>query len=158
MTYKAYIIAAITLIATNVNAKDWLIESHFMIGQENHGYKVLGASASRRLINIFSAYGELDIMPDNDVFSSQRLNTEAGIKARVETNSGFYMSAGSGFTLLSSRGKGLATNWQLPVTLEAGLTNDLGSIGIIFKHFSNGTSDYHNSGRNYIGFQVGHEF
>ena len=138
--------------------KNWRFESHFMIGREDVGNKILGLSVSRKILNIFSAYGEVDLMPDDDVFSKQRINAEGGIKARVETSMGLYLSAGTGLAMMSSRGYGLASRWQLPNTLEAGLFNNLGSIGFIFKHFSNGTSSYKNSGRNYIGFQVGHAF
>src|ERR1051326_5364955 len=99
---KALIIGAILLTSTQAQGKDWLVESHFMIGRENSGYKVLGASAQRKIFNIFNAYGELDLMPDNDIFSGQRFNSEIGIKARVQAACGLYLSAGAGLSLLSS--------------------------------------------------------
>jgi hypothetical protein len=98
------------------------------------------------------------IPPENALSNAMPLfYGQASIGLKVEAG-WFYAKAFQGVAYFSRTQYGLATKYQFPTTLGAGLQNESYSIGINWVHYSNGTSNYKNSGREYMGIELGFKF
>lgn len=68
-----------------------------------------------------------------------------------------YAKFRQGASLISETDeKHTGTHYQFPTTLSAGIYNNQDAfLGIFYKHFSNGSTDRSNLGRDYIGIEFG---
>lgn len=66
-----------------------------------------------------------------------------------------YGRLSQGVSLHTKTVSGINSFYQLPTTLQVGLENKKHSMGLFYKHFSNGSTQSANRGIDYLGFSLG---
>lgn len=99
--------------------------------------------------------GSFGIMPRNDLFGMHDIYIEGDVGVQVRTDY-VYMRVMQGVAIFSRTRYGIATRCQLPITVSAGIVKNNYSLGIFWKHFSNGTNNSNNTGLEFIGVEFGY--
>lgn len=131
----------------------------FSIGQGDGSGKYASISKQRHITTHVFAEAELGvIMPLNLIDKDQVGFGELGVGYGISTpffSEEVYFRIKQGFAVLTSIPKNLTTMWQLPTTINAGISLQDTHFGIVFKHFSNGTINPKNRGLEYMGLEFG---
>lgn len=80
-----------------------------------------------------------------------------GTEILVE-NSVLYGRLGLGFAVLNKPERTLPTRFQVANTVAFGVTSGAGKIGLIFRHFSNGSASPKNKGFDLFGIEFSRSF
>lgn len=126
---------------------------------DTHGknFQVGVAKPFQRTNNIFLINGVFGALNDDNIFGKEfYFYFEANVKLRIKIKPGIYVSANQGIALFTEIPWRLSSHWQLPTGMAVGLFNQHGNyLGLSFKHFSNGTINPKNEGKEYLGVEFG---
>lgn len=77
-----------------------------------------------------------------------------GLGADVETASGIYARVSGGPAYVSKTDDRLGGRFQILTKVGLGLHSDLGRLGVVYQHLSNGGLTDLNYGRDYVGVEI----
>lgn len=128
-------------------------EVSIQTSRDSGGIKCLSVSVSSDYLSLKGG-----LIPAGNIFGTSPLFfAEASLGVKVRAGN-FYGKAFQGVAVLSATAPGLPTYWQLPTTIGGGIQNSKASIGFVWQHFSNGTTNPLNTGREFMGVEVGFRF
>lgn len=112
--------------------------------------------AYRAFDSFFSPTAIMGVMTSNNIQDSTYVfHVGIGASIRAVSSSGIYIQLMQGVSLLSKETRRLSSQLQYPTSIEIGVQSEnKNSIGIRYKHFSDGTGNPSNRGQDYIAAVV----